>query len=102
MTSLSNFPKKRGRPLGSRNKRYKRPAMKKAKDTVTFKQPDINPLKLDKKEHEAVLLRERSDRLVEICTLKTKILNLEHQAIGYRAVISYLEHQFITTLGKPK
>jgi hypothetical protein len=102
MTSLSNLPKKRGRPLGSRNKRYKRPAMKKANDTVTFKQPDVDPLKLDKKEREAVFLRQNSELLSDNCILKTKIVNLEHQAIGYRAVISYLEHQFITTLGKPK
>lgn len=99
MTLNSNSPKKRGRPLGSKNKRYKRPAMKKSKDSTTFKQPNDGAdrvLNVVKKNRELELLREHAEILLERSALKVKVTSLEHQAIGYRAVISYLEHQLVT------
>ena len=87
--------KKRGRPLGSKNKR--KPAMKKGiGETTTFKQLNAEAGKVAKKEREAELLKEHAQILLERSALKLKVTNLEHQAIGYRAVISYLEHQLVT------
>jgi hypothetical protein len=83
MTSLSKKPiaKKRGRPLGS----TKKPAAA----IKTFKQS--NEIQEEK------LLQAHIDLLVERGQLKSKIANLEHQAIGYQAVVSYLEHQLEKT-----
>ena len=101
MTLNSNLPKKRGRPLGSKNKSKRSKIAKKVQvgETTTFKQLNAEATRVAKKEREFALLREHAELLLERTTLKTKVLNLEHQAIGYRAVISYLEHQFINTLG---
>ena len=91
MTSHSEFPlkKSRGRPLGSKNKRTKTVAGKEYtfKDKK-FKQvdekfrytPSVPPIPMS-------VLKEKMYEDLEI-----KILNLEHQIIGYKAVISYLEH----------
>ena len=92
MTSNSKFPlaKRRGRPLGSKNKRTRTVAGKEYtfKDKK-FKQvdekfrytPSVPPIPMSVLKDEIVKDQE------------IKILNLEHQAIGYRAVINYLEHQ---------
>lgn len=87
MTSLSNPPKKRGRPLGSKNQ--KRPV-----GYVPLK-------KLDKRVDNARIIlllkalgnsKKRIDELEEIRgRLHGIIDNQEHQAIQYRAVIDYLE-----------
>jgi len=63
--------KKRGRPVGSKNKK---PVARKAK---TFKQSDAHK----------VLLTTLIEELVE------KIKSLEHQAVQYQAVINYLENK---------
>lgn len=86
MTSSSKFPlpKKRGRPLGSKNKR--RVAKKMAAKDKPFKQAEVYSLA------EKLL----NDELFN--ELDVKIINLENQIIGYKAVISYLEFQ----LGKTK
>ena len=86
MTSNSNLPKKRGRPIGSKNKRYKRPKNVAAKDGL-FKRFDP-----------AATLEKIRAIDAMLADQERKILNLEHQAVGYKAVISYLEHQ----LGKAK
>jgi tRNA A37 N6-isopentenylltransferase MiaA len=101
MTSLFDpLAKKRGRPLGSTNKRKRKPAKKmQVGDTATFKQLNAEASRVAKKERELNLLKEHAQLLLDQSRLNAKIVNLEHQAIGYRAVISYLEHQFITTLG---
>jgi hypothetical protein len=106
MTSPSDFPlaKKRGRPLGSTNKRKRGKSIKKLQvgETTTFKRLNAEAGRVAKKERELELLKEHSELLLERSALVVKVTNLEHQAIGYRAVISYLEHQFITTLGNRK
>ena len=73
MTTLSS--KKRGRPLGSKNKRG-RPAK-------TFKLRDIKGRALNK----IVELEKIRQNLHNV------IDNLEHQAVQYKAVISYLENK---------
>jgi hypothetical protein len=91
MTSNSKKPiaKKRGRPLGSKNKRVRKVAGKEYtfKDRA-FKQvdesfrsiPKVPPIPVSILKNEIVKDQE------------IKILNLEHQIIGYKAVINYLEH----------
>jgi len=84
MKSNSNFPlaKKRGRPVGSLNKR--KVAKKVVAKDSSFKRADADKLLENILTNELVVEQE------------TKILNLEHQAIGYKAVISYLEHKLGT------
>jgi hypothetical protein len=103
MTSLSKktvpeFPlKKRGRPVGSKNKVVRKVAGKEfvfknkkpaAAATKPFKRP-VN-------EQQTLLAKLLDDNLQFISDNKKlvdRINNLEHQAIGYRAVVSYLETQ---------
>jgi hypothetical protein len=73
MTTLNS--KKRGRPVGSKNKRG-RPAK-------TFKLRDIEGRALNK----IVELEKIRQNLHNV------IDNLEHQAVQYKAVISYLENK---------
>jgi len=71
--------KKRGRPLGSKNKPKRgRPAKVK-----TFKQFDVESRALAKIV-ELEKIRENLHNLID---------NLEHQAVQYKAVISYLENK---------
>ena len=82
--------KKRGRPLGSTNKR--KVARKIASKDKAFKQvneqlrsmPNIPPIPMS-------VIKDSMIKDQEI-----KILNLQHQAVGYRAVISYLENKLGT------
>jgi len=50
-------------------------------------------LKLSKKRKPAAANKDRLNDLSYQQELLARIKNLEHQAIGYRAVISYLSHQ---------
>ena len=85
MTLNSNAPKKRGRPVGSKNKRYKRPTKKVAAKDHAFKQFDP-----------AATLEKIRAIDAMVADQERKILNLQHQAVGYRAVISYLENKLGT------
>ena len=69
MTTSSS--KKIGRPVGSKNK------SKRGRQAKTFKQADAHN----------VLLTSLIGELIE------KIKSLEHQAVQYQAVISYLENK---------
>ena len=86
MTSLSKKPvaKKRGRPVGSKNKA--KPAAK----VKTFKQSDADMQRLK-------MVGEIVQKNLELIKDNTELVNhinkLEHQIIGFRAVISYLENQ---------
>jgi hypothetical protein len=79
MTSLSkSVAKKRGRPLGSKNK-------KTAAKAKAFKQPNVVALEINKlrnKISELEMIRERLHGVID---------RQEHKAIQYRAVIDYLE-----------
>lgn len=69
--------KKRGRPLGSKNKKPR------ATKDKPFKQ--FNPLQQAlKKIAELQLIRSNLHNMID---------NLEHKAVQYQAVISYLEHK---------
>jgi hypothetical protein len=88
MTLNSKKPvaKKRGRPLGSKNKR--KVAEKVASKSKAFKQVDKNLRSMPN--IPPIPVRILKDEIVK--DQEIKILNLEHQIIGYKAVISYLEH----------
>jgi hypothetical protein len=88
MTSSSNLPKKRGRPLGSKDKRARKVAKKVGSKSKPFKQIDKNLRSMPS--IPPIPLRILKDEMVK--DQEIKILNLEHQIIGYKAVISYLEH----------
>jgi hypothetical protein len=87
MTSLSKKPvaKKRGRPVGSKNKttaKAKQPAKAKV-----FKQRDVDILLDDL--FDAEFLCQKMQNLID--SLELKIKNLEHKAVQYEVVIDYLE-----------
>lgn len=72
---------RRGRPAGSKNR---------LKGVDTSK---VDWRALSKKLEEALTAQffEEANLRNEIKDLEFKIINLEHQAIGYQAVVSYLE-----------
>ena len=98
MTSLSDNPKKLGRPVGSKNKPKKiiltRGEVELA-NKMGVKTEDYakHKLKLGKKRKPAAAKTERLNDQLNQQSLLAKIRNLEHQAVGYRAVISFLCHQ---------
>ena len=67
--------KKMGRPVGAKSKAAPSP--------VSFKH-----------------VAEDEARLAQLIELQRMVKSLEHQAIGYRAVISYLEHTIASTVEK--
>jgi predicted transcriptional regulator len=82
MTSLS---KKRGRPVGSKNK----VVVKKPAAAATSK-----PFKQSATEAAVHRLMDANLSLIKDNNQLLKVINnLEHQIIGFRAVISYLESQ---------
>jgi hypothetical protein len=87
MTSLSKKPvaKKRGRPLGSKNK----PATKSkpAAKVKVFKQRDIDVLLDDLFDAEHLCQKMNH----EIEALELKIKSFEHKVMQYEVVIDYLE-----------
>ena len=110
MTSLSNIPRKRGRPIGSKNKSTRmkelgkqaiavskavgviqKPVSKKqAAKVKAFKQSESDMQRLK-------MVGEIVQKNLELIKDNTELVNhinkLEHQIIGFRAVISYLENQ---------
>ena len=74
--------KKMGRPVGAKSKVA----------PVSFK--DLHA------EGEPVHLDVEEQRIEQLIGLQRIIKSLEHQAIGYRAVISYLEHTIASTVEK--
>ena len=99
-TSLSEVIKKKvGRPLGSKNKPKKiifsRSEVEFAnKVGVSTKDYAKQKIKIDKENKKLEAAQDaRLNDLAYQQTLLGRIKNLEHQAIGYRAVISYLSHQ---------
>lgn len=80
MTTLNS--KKRGRPLGSKNKTT-RSKNKAVGGSKPFKQ--FNPMQQAlKKITELEIIRSNLHDMID---------NLEHKAVQYQAVISYLEHK---------
>jgi len=86
MTSLSKpVAKKRGRPVGSKNKPKK---VKPAAASKTFKQAEMQRL-----QKVGEIVGKNLELMKDNTELVSHINNLEHQIIGFRAVISYLEKQ---------
>jgi hypothetical protein len=97
-TSLSEPVKKVGRPVGSKNKPKKiiltRGEVEVAnKIGVSTEDYAKQKLKISRKRKPAAANKDRLNDLGFQQELLARIKNLEHQAIGYRAVISYLSHQ---------
>jgi hypothetical protein len=99
-TSLSEVIKKKvGRPLGSKNKPKKiilsRSEVEFAnKVGVSTKDYAKQKIKINKETKKLEAAQDaRLNDLAYQQTLLARIKNLEHQAVGYRAVISYLSHQ---------
>jgi hypothetical protein len=91
LNSKKPIAKKRGRPLGSKNKNKR--VRKVAGKEYTFKDKAFK--QVDEKFRSIpkvppIPARVLVDKMYE--DQEVKILNLEHQIIGYKAVISYLEH----------
>ena len=81
MTSLSKFPlaKKRGRPIGTKNKP--------AAAVKPFKQSENDKLLLELRENDIVF-----NHLTQVIeTLELKVKSLEHTVNQYKVVIDYLE-----------
>ena len=98
--SLSKPVKRIGRPLGSKNKpKAKKVILSSAevelanKVGVSTQDYAKQKIKLAKKPKVAAANNDRLNDLRYQQELLARIKNLEHQAIGYRAVISYLSHQ---------
>jgi hypothetical protein len=86
MTSLSKpVAKKRGRPVGSKNKAQK---TKPAAASKSFKQAELQRLR-----KVGEIVGKNIELMKDNTELVSHINNLEHQIIGFRAVISYLEKQ---------
>ena len=99
MTLNSNLPKKRGRPLGSRDKRARKVAKKVGSKGKAFKQPDpvATAFKQYVKEYDPVATLAKIKAIdAHVADQDVKIINLEHQIIGYKAFISYLEYRLGT------
>jgi hypothetical protein len=75
--------KKMGRPAGVKNK-----APASFKEPAGFK--DVRA--------EGERLQADEERLAQLIELQRRVKSLEHQAIGYRAVISYLEHAISSSI----
>ena len=84
--------KKMGRPAGVKNK-----AAASFKEPAGFKEVHAEGQLHAEDEH---VLNVEEQRLAQVIGLQRIIKSLEHQAIGYRAVISYLEHTIASTVEK--
>jgi hypothetical protein len=96
MTSLSNIPKKRGRPLGSKNKPAKKRAFKRS-NTSNPKQKASKPLPIgatnwqDAYEKTFVLLGRACKGLVEMEDLRDELAQAKIDLAGLSTIINYLE-----------
>jgi len=98
--SLSKPVKRIGRPLGSKNKPKAKKVILSSNEVKVANMMGVKTedyakqkIKLAKKPKVAAANNDRLNDLRYQQELLARIKNLEHQAIGYRAVISYLSHQ---------
>jgi hypothetical protein len=95
------FPiKKRGRPVGSKNKVVTATKIRKvAGKEFVFRKKEAAATKsfkritIDQQKAYESLLDDNIQLMMDNKELVNRINNLEHQASGYRAVVSYLESQ---------
>jgi hypothetical protein len=98
MKSNSNFPlaKKRGRPLGSKNKPAKKRAFKRSNTSGSKpKMPKSIPLGafswIDAYEKTYANLERAYERLVELQGVQDKLDQAKEDIVGLSAIINYLE-----------
>jgi hypothetical protein len=96
MTSNSNLPKKRGRPLGSKNKPAKKRAFKRSNASGSKpKMPKSIPLGafswMDAYEKTYTNLERACERLVELQGVKEELEQTKADVIGLSTIINYLE-----------
>jgi hypothetical protein len=81
---MGSVIKKRGRPVGSRNR---------AINPKTAKQFDWEGLARQLEEALKQEIRNNNELNEKVSDLNFQASNLVHQAVGYRAIISYLENK---------
>jgi len=98
MKSSSDFPlaKRRGRPLGSKNKPAKKRAFKRSNASgVNLKPPKSIPLGafswMDAYEKTYATLERTCERLVELQNVKAELDQAKEDIIGLSTIINYLE-----------
>jgi hypothetical protein len=96
MTSSSNLPKKRGRPLGFKNKPAKKRAFKRSNASGSKpKMPKSIPLGafswMDAYEKTYANLERACERLVELQGVKEELEQTKADVIGLSTIINYLE-----------
>jgi hypothetical protein len=96
MTSSSNLPKRRGRPLGSKNKPAKKRAFKRSNTADSkIKKPKSIPLGafswMDAYEKTYANLERACERLVELQGVKEELEQTKVDVIGLSTIINYLE-----------
>jgi hypothetical protein len=96
MTLNSNLPKKRGRPLGSKNKPAKKRAFKRSNASGSKpKMPKSIPLGafswMDAYEKTYANLERACERLVELQGVKEELEQTKVDVIGLSTIINYLE-----------
>jgi hypothetical protein len=79
--------KKMGRPAGSKNMKL-----------IAVSTSNVNMKSLLKAPVGFKHVAEDEARLAQLIELQRMVKSLEHQAIGYRAVISYLEHAISSSI----
>jgi len=96
MTLNSNLPKKRGRPLGSKNKTSKKKAFKRSHASGSkLKQPKSIPIGafswMDAYEKTYANLERTCERLVELQGVREELEQTKVDIVGLSTIINYLE-----------
>jgi hypothetical protein len=88
--------KKMGRPVGAKNMKL----IAVSTSNVAMKSLLKAPASFKDVRAEGERLQADEERLMQLIELQRMVKSLEHQAIGYRAVISYLEHTISSSVDK--
>lgn len=95
MTSLSNFPKKRGRPLGSKNKSKKRAFKRSSTSDAKQKTSKLLPIGAsswqDAYEKTYANLERAYERLVDLQDAQEQLDQAKIDLAGLSTIINYLE-----------
>jgi len=88
--------KKMGRPVGAKNMKV----IAVSTSNTSVKGRLKSPVGFKDVRAEGERLQADEERLAQLIELQRMVKSLEHQAIGYRAVISYLEHTISSSIDK--
>jgi hypothetical protein len=88
--------KKMGRPVGAKNMKL----IAVSTSNTSIKRLLKAPASFKDVRAEGERLQADEERLAQLIELQRMVKSLEHQAIGYRAVISYLEHTISSSVDK--